>query len=106
MSTITNETVAAPESRYPEHDKLTKVKETSQAVYRFLEAVGEKDIQLMRTVPDHICPMEPDDSESVHIPVSGQQLKELLAEHFGIDLKKLDAEKEQMLDDLRAVQAE
>jgi len=89
---------------YPEHEKLNKVKDTSQSIGEFLEWMkGTKHFWICQVVD-----VEPEDDEDY----AGQDRREefapayegtekLLAEYFNIDLKKLEAEKEQMLDDFR-----
>ncbi|PPS89421.1 hypothetical protein [Streptomyces sp. MH60] len=91
--------------RYPEHDKLTLVKDKSQAVFDFLESVGEKGIALGRTVVTRVAVFEGTEECTAVEPVEERRLQELLAGHFGVDLARLDEEKQQMLDDLVAMNA-
>lgn len=77
-------------SDYPEHDKLTAVKDQTEAIHDFLEWCAMRGaIQLCEfdERSDHFWPIDSDDN--------------LLAEWAGIDLKKLEAEKRQMLDRIR-----
>lgn len=83
------------EPAYPEHDKLRVVADKSQVCYDFLEWLEEQKIVLAK-----------------YDEASGQELypdytgrKELLAKFFEIDLKKLDAEKDRMLEVQRAANA-
>lgn len=65
-------------SEYPEHDRLRAVHGESQAQGEFLEwLTSEKGIYL------------------------GQGIAEILAEYHGIDLKKIDTEKREMLQKIR-----
>jgi hypothetical protein len=64
--------------KYPEHEKLAKIKDKSQCVYDFLEFVSGKSLEL--------CRWEGEDLR----PCYGK--RELIAEFFEIDLKKLEAE--------------
>jgi hypothetical protein len=77
-------------SDYPEHDKQTKVVEQTQAAGEFIEWLESKGIFLAHHVDGHNFPQ----------PVY-TQLLELLAEWAGIDLKKIEAEKRQMLAAIR-----
>lgn len=88
---------------YPEHDKQRAISATSQAIYDFLMSAAEEGHQLMRVTRDHICPMDPDDSEPVYTETSGKELEQLLAAQFGIDLKRIAVEKEQMYEAMRAM---
>ena len=111
---------------YPEHEKLSAVREHSQAIGEFLEWLNHSEgISLCRwqnygtngqpryVGPDHPRRQElnPRGLEFVTNPDfeewgeefqpdhRGVQL--LLADYFGIDLARLDAEKRAMLDSLR-----
>jgi hypothetical protein len=77
-------------SEYPEHDKLTKVKDQTHAIGDFLEWLEyEKQIELCRAarVGDGFWPVG--------------SFMNLLAEWAGIDPDVLEAEKRQMVDKLR-----
>jgi len=77
-------------TEYPEHEKLEKVKETSQSIGEFLEWLYyEKRIHFARY-------SKYDVSYRVSLNTN-----ELLAEYFGIDLTVLEQEKRQMLEELR-----
>jgi hypothetical protein len=77
-------------SNYPEHDKMTAVREQTQAIGEFVDwAADEKGIVLAKI----------DDRGRAY---SGGRLMDLLAEWAGIDLDKIEAEKRQMLDEIRA----
>ena len=80
------------DEKYPVHEKLHKIKDQSQAVHEFLNWCSEsgRDIHLAEWVNDG----------SWMLPTQ-RDLKTLLAEFFGIDLRALEDEKRQMLEDLR-----
>lgn len=84
---VTTESITTPAS-YPEHDKLRRIQDKSQAISDFLDWAKEKRIILSEYISEDLFPtlMSKDN---------------LLAEHFGIDLKKLEQEKRAMLDKLR-----
>jgi len=74
----------------PECDKMKAVQKQSQAIGEFLEwLLCEKNLQLCEW--DGLYKMIPD-----HTPT-----EELLAEFFGIDLKKVEQEKRAILDFMR-----
>jgi hypothetical protein len=81
-------------SIYPEHDKLDRIKVLSQAQAEFIEWLEEeKDISL--------CTWDDDDEGSGFRIRSRTPIQQLLAEYHHIDLKKLELEKRQMLEELR-----
>lgn len=90
---------------YPEHEKLKAVHIQSQACGEFLEWLArEKNYSLCYYYAP--SPEEDDDgAEEGYVPVS-IRIEDLLAEHFGIDLNKLEAEKRAMLDEFRKGQTE
>lgn len=67
---------------YPEHAKIRSVRAESRAVAAFLEWLGENQLR--------IC-----DSNYEEDP---RGIEQLLAAHFDIDLRKVSAEKDAMLD--------
>lgn len=83
-----------PASGYPEHDKLTKVSDRTQAAGDFAEWAGEQGYQLMHWY----------ENGTEHGWVVSPPVTELLAKWAGIDQTKLEAEKRDMLDTLRAQQ--
>lgn len=89
-------------SEYPEHDKLAAISDESQAIYDFIVWLGdEKAVQLCGKRdgrPDH------NSWECPWMPV-GASIRDLLAEHFGIDMQRIEHEKRAMLDALRAMQS-
>lgn len=88
-------------SKYPEHDRLDKVKDESQAIGEFLDHMAEEGKVISEYVrqgdvdPDALFPnhefLRPD-----HIGIQDR-----LAAYFGIDQDRIEAEKRAMLDDLR-----
>lgn len=76
-------------SQYPEHDKLSEVKDQTQAIGEFLDWAAEQGIQLCRF-----------DDRTDHLYPAGSFMP-LLAEWAGIDMDKIEAEKQQMLAELR-----
>lgn len=82
---------------YPEHEKLQKVKDTSQAIGEFLEWCDGRGWHLA----------EWDESRQYQprmMPLSGG-VNDVLAEYFDIDLNTLEAEKRAMLDRQRDLNA-
>ena len=77
---------------YPEHDKLSAIKDQSQACGEFLEWLGSQGILLCSIPPDY---------DHTWLPIH-RNVQDLLAEFFEIDLDKIEVEKRQMLDQLRA----
>lgn len=75
-------------SDYPEHDKLADICLQSQTVGKFVEEFLPIQGIYLRTAGGGV--------------VSIGRLQELLAEFFGIDLNKIDAEKAAMLAAVRA----
>lgn len=90
---------------YPEHEKLEAVKDKSQAIGEFLDF---GTYTLCRWVE-----LDKDDEsneELIEAGVDGMyqpvgEITRVLAEHFGIDLDVLEAEKRQMLDAQRELNA-
>lgn len=80
---------------YPEHAKLAAIQPMSQAIGEFLEA---SDYHLAEWVT-----FEGNDRETlviVHKPMN-----EILADHFGIDLRVIEQEKRAMLNSQRDLNA-
>ena len=80
---------------YPEHEKLQKIKDQSQAIGEFLE-------WLRYTKDYRICIYDPNDYDH-YIPVF-TSTNDLLAEYFDIDQNKLESEKQEILEELRKQQ--
>ena len=89
---MSNEQTRLP-GEYPEHEKLSAVKEQSQAIGGFLD-------WLINEQGCHIAEY-PGDSDEL-MPISNS-IERLLATYFDIDLGKIAAEKDAMLEDHRAL---
>lgn len=122
-------------STYPEHDKLSAIHEKSQAIGEFLEWLEGQGVKLCRyqdefetrdvyvhrdTGERKARLREPEGVEALRWLPTGEtkdvkvgegfhivvdRVEVLMAEFFGVDLAKLDAEKRQMLDELRKAAA-
>lgn len=98
--------------KFPESHKLSNVRELSQAIGEFLEDLGSGGVVLAthhehtkecepipRRRPDETpagCGLREDELVPLH-----KSIQTLLADHFGIDLDKLEEEKRKMLESLR-----
>ena len=86
--------------KYPECEKIAKVKDKSQLIGEFLDwARSEKNIELCE--PTDL--MNPHDHREILdelAPIS-QSIEQLLADFFDIDLDKAEKERQQIIDDLR-----
>lgn len=78
-------------AKYPEHQKLRAVKDESQSIGMFIE--------WLRSTNREICRMR---FGSEYFPID-RSIEKLLAEYFEIDLDKIEDEKDQMVDELRAM---
>jgi len=83
---------------YPEHAKLTAIKDKSQAIGLFLEWLPEQGITLCSFVGE-------DKTSHAHYYPCQKTTLQLLSKYFEIDLEVLENEKQQMLEALRAHQA-
>lgn len=81
--------VTAKTTAYPEHEKLKEVQIESNACGNFLEWLVEQEIYLAKY-----------NEQGVLRPLR-KSINELLEEHFGIDQKKLEEEKQAILKALR-----
>ena len=100
-------------SDYPEHDKLSAIKDKSQAIGEFVDWLhSEKDIHFGRahSHSDSGCEREYDKSgfrfwncgmEEGQYDPDRSNITKLLAEFFEIDLEKIEREKRRMLERLR-----
>lgn len=79
------------EINYPEHKKLQRVKDQSQCQGEFLEWLYSEGYAFCKL----------DKLDNIYIPVH-KSVTSLLAEYHGIDEDKLEKEKQQMLETLRA----
>ncbi len=74
---------------YPEHEKLQKIQDKTQTVGEFLDwLVNEREVVLAKwidgTLEERLAPINP-------------SIQDLIAEFFGVDQNKLEAEKRAML---------
>lgn len=79
-------------NKYPEHAKLKPIQPLTQAVGDFMEWLAEQKLP--------ICEMTRDEAWSQYLPTMRSRDR-LLAEHFGINQKRLDKEKDAMLEEHR-----
>ena len=77
-------------SPWPEHVKLEAVSKESQAIGQFLEGLNERGYGLAKWNDDA------EDYVAVNIDI-----ETLLAEHFDIDMNKIEQEKRAMLEQMR-----
>lgn len=97
---------------YPEHDKLKAVKERSQACGEFFEwLMARYHLATYHAHSEGCYKRHPDDGEVLGTACgmgtrtlysANAKVDDLLAQYFGIDRKKLDAEKDAMLEEVRA----
>ena len=100
-------------SLYPEHEKLIAVKAQSQSIGEFLDWLAGKRIELCqwRTARDENPALEvllliggcdrTDPAMVEQLMPINRRVEDVLAEFFGIDPDKLEAEKREMLRRLR-----
>jgi len=84
-------------SVYPEHEKLEKIKDFSQKCGEFLDWLQHEKGLFLATYSGE---------EGDELYRADETINQLLVEFFGIDLKKLEAEKLKMLDEIRQLQLE
>lgn len=77
-------------SDYPEHDKLRDLGGANQIVGDFIEWLGDNGMWIAEYYNE------------TELGPTRLSRDDMLAEHFGIDRKKLEAEKQAMLAKLRA----
>ena len=75
---------------------MHKVQEKSQAIGEFIENLENLGLTLCDAGGDGFG----------HMLGTSRSLQEILAQHFGIDLKVIEAEKREMLDTIRRNNAE
>ena len=78
-------------SLLPEHQKLKDLNGANQIVGDFIEWLGDNGMVIAAYEDNRLWPVT-------------KSRDNLIAEHFGIDTKRLDAEKQQVLDDFVASQ--
>lgn len=74
---------------YPEHEKLEAVKDEAQIIGDFLSATKYT-----------LCELVEGKVETHYLPVVGK-VEEAIADYFNIDMQRLEAEKQAMLDEIR-----
>ena len=84
---------------YPEHEKLTGIKDKSQFLGEFLEWARCNNYEFCRRVTVEVSTPW----ERVYYEPERKSIEAILAEFFDIDLKKLEIEKRQMIDEIRMV---
>lgn len=78
--------------KYPEHEKLKKVSDKSQAIGEFIDWLGQEK--------DYLIAEWETRREDAMVPVQAR-ITALLAEFFDIDEHKIEVEKRSMLEELR-----
>lgn len=78
---------------FPEHERLVKVSSTSQEIGEFLD--------WLPTVGVELAVIDRESFTDDRLQPCHRTIPSLLAEYFEIDQKKIDAEKEAMLEVLR-----
>ena len=77
---------------YPEHEKVRAIQRESQAIGEFMDWLSEeKEMALYKW----------DEVAAAHLYHVRSSVGDLIAEFFGIDPMKLEAEKQAMLDEIR-----
>lgn len=79
---------------YPEHDALRRVQPQSQAIHEFMEWVGTEKRLCLAGYADV-------EERSNRLFPTTKNLTDLVAEFLEIDLKKLENEKLQTIDEMR-----
>ena len=87
--------------KYPEHEKVGKVKETSQRIGEFLEWLQSKGIMFCKCTAN----LPPDEVDYIYnvvgfVPMQ-MDINKITAEYFDIYLSKLEQEKRAMLAEIR-----
>jgi hypothetical protein len=81
--------------QYPEHEKLKAIKHQSQIIGEFIEWMGHQGLT--------VCELAEGKYDSHYYPTTKRLPTQLLAEFFEIDENRLEKEKQQMLDEQRAI---
>lgn len=79
---------------YPEHEKMKAVEGKSQSIGYFIDTLQEKGMFICKFLSDE------GPHGGLYIPQT-QSIEQLLAEHFEIDLKVIEQEKQAMLEEFR-----
>lgn len=73
---------------YPEHERMSTIVDKSQAIGEFLEWLNEtKGYRICKNLAGELWPIRTD-------------TEHLLAEYYGINLRKLESEKREMIHDI------
>ena len=80
-------------SKYPECDKLAAVSEDSNKIGAFLDWLSEQGIRLAKYTEDD------------ELLEERSKIEELLARYYGIDLKKVEDERQSILRDCHDINA-
>jgi hypothetical protein len=83
--------------KYPEHEKLAEIKALSNQLGGFIEWLLSCGYHVAEWTKD-------EDDEDVLVPVH-KSINDWLAGYYEIDLNKINDEKEQMLEEIRALNA-
>lgn len=73
---------------YPECEKLAEIHDKSQVIGEFLDWLNSEGIYLCEEISEKLFPIR-------------DTIEFLLADFFGIDMKKVEEERQSMLDDIR-----
>jgi hypothetical protein len=82
-------------SEYPEHEKLCKVADLSQKIGEFLDFGLAKQSLVL-------CEVDDESYTDTRFYPTSKSIRAILADYFEIDQKKIDEEKERMLEALRS----
>lgn len=88
-------------SPYPEHDKMALVATDSETIGEFLDSEDHEYVlaEWLRVYEDDQGNLR-ELAEPRLVPVQ-KSIRQILADYFDIDLKKIEAEKRQMLAEIR-----
>lgn len=82
-------------SKYPEHEKLKKVKDEKNLIGDFLDWLrSDTD----RVIAEYV---DVGEFEDERLMVKSESISDILADYYDIDQEKLEQEKQQMLESLR-----
>jgi hypothetical protein len=96
-------TKTEPLEDYPEHAKMLAIVNQSQAIGEFLETSGYVLAKWVDTEEE--CTGDDCYDDHPHLVATRLNTEQVLAEHFGIDLTKVEAEKRAMLETMRLGQS-
>jgi hypothetical protein len=86
---------------YPECEKMSKVAEKSQGIGDFLEWLREDKKIILGSVQEFVYVWDGKERIKEEFSPFRYDTEKLLAEFFGIDLKKVEQEKREMLNEIR-----